>query len=148
MKLVTNMLLPVATVILVICTIVHASTCLMTSASMCALVQSMGEDGTVATKVLNSIALTAAVLVLIFCVPALAQMVISNKLSSSVVVSIVVLLYLVVSAIMHASYCLAGKPICGLSNNIVAVKIHNVLLMFGAAYILLFTQLTHFKTVQ
>lgn len=143
MKYLSSVLLPIATVILLICTVVHSSTCLMTSMSMCTLAELTQSNATI--KTLNYVSLIASGLILVLCLPALLSTFVTTKYSGSLLVLVIVLLYLTVSAIIHSSYCIAGKPTCGLSDNNVFVNVHNILLMVCVMYVMLVTSLTHFN---
>ena len=130
----------VALLLLVVCTIVHASACIMTSRSMCALTRHKA-----LAKFLNSLAFIAAVLLL-----AVSPFIYKNLLSKKFYLSLViggVLIYIVISALIHSLACLVDKPMCSVIDNEVLMNIHNVLLIVGSVFLIGFTHVLCVKTL-
>jgi len=138
-KSVVPMLSTVSLLILVVCTIIHASTCIMTSYSMCALTRYK-----TLAKFFNSIAFIAAVLLL-----AVSPLIYKNLMGKNMTMSIVIiatLVYIVISVLIHSLACLVDKPMCSAIDNTVLMNIHNVLLIVGSVFIIGFTHILHVKS--
>jgi hypothetical protein len=128
----------VALLLLVVCTIVHASSCIMTSRSMCALTTHKA-----LAKFMNSIAFIATIFLL-----AVSPLIYKNLMTKQFYLSIIiitVLIYIVISTLIHSLACLVDKPMCSAINNDVLMNIHNVLLILGSIFIIGFTHVLHIK---
>lgn len=130
----------VSLLLLIISTIIHSSTCIMTSHPMCA-----NTNHTVLSKIFNSFIFIFAVLLL-----SLSPIIYKNLLQRTTTLSIVIfslLIYIVVSALIHSLSCLVNKPICSAIDNSVLMNIHNILLLLGSIFIIGFTQILHIKSL-
>jgi hypothetical protein len=124
-----------ASVIIIICTLVHAVTCFMVGHSMCAITHRRN-----LAKVLNIITFAAAIWILVFVAPGIIAK--AGKSNKSMVY-LLVLMYVLVSVILHSTACILNNPICGIINNEMAVNTHNVLLILCAVYLMACTPFLH-----